>query len=442
MGSKISGSANLDGVDVKGNVIGDGIEIGGRLSLKGATFSNISLLGANVSGGVELVGSAVAGTFNADRMNIRGNLFLRDGARFANIDLLGARISGGVELVGSIVTGAVNADGMEVGGSLLMRGEANFKSVGLRGAKIGGNVELSGSIVQDTLNAEGINVGNSLILGNRSTLTDIHLTRGRIAGDLQLSGGTYKGKVDLTGSVIGGELGLSSRHAQSHAKWRNGAFLALRNAHVEVLQASKEGWYLSGEDKFLPVELTGFTFKQFGGHKMSSSTGMEAESPEWLISWIESQVGHEENYDPQPYTQLAQVLLSAGKTEKAKAIRYAGFEYKYDFDTTVSLWDRIWLIISKCFLGYGEYPFRVLYWFIGLVATGALLARWSKQRTVRGFMGLWYSLENALPLIEMNERFKKVDHGRSWLTHFFCFHKAFGFILATVLVAALSLLGT
>ena len=55
-------------------------------------------------------------------------------------------------------------------------------------------------------------------------------------------------------------------------------------------------------------------------------------------------------------------------------------------------------------------------------------------------MGLWYSLENTLPLIDTNERFKNVQHGRPWLDHFFHFQKAFGFVLATVLVAALTLL--
>ena len=86
------------------------------------------------------------------------------------------------------------------------------------------------------------------------------------------------------------------------------------------------------------------------------------------------------------------------------------------------------------------YPFRVLYWFVRLVVLGGLLAQRSKQPSVRRWMGLWYSLENALPLIETNERFKNVEHGRPWLVHFFHFQKAFGFLLATVLVGALTLL--
>ena len=55
-------------------------------------------------------------------------------------------------------------------------------------------------------------------------------------------------------------------------------------------------------------------------------------------------------------------------------------------------------------------------------------------------MGLWYSFENALPLIETTQRFRNVEHGRLLLAHFFHFQKVFGFALATVLVVALTLL--
>lgn len=93
-------------------------------------------------------------------------------------------------------------------------------------------------------------------------------------------------------------------------------------------------------------------------------------------------------------------------------------------------------------MGYGVYPFQALYWFILLVVLGGLLAQRSEQRSLRGWTGLWYSLENALPLIDTTDRFKGVKHDRAWLTHFFHFQKAFGFVLATILVAALTLLGS
>ena len=71
---------------------------------------------------------------------------------------------------------------------------------------------------------------------------------------------------------------------------------------------------------------------------------------------------------------------------------------------------------------------------------GGVVAQWSNDQSVRRWAGLWYSLENVLPLIETNERFKEVVHDRPCLVHFFHFQKAFGFFLATILVGALTLL--
>ena len=197
---------------------------------------------------------------------------------------------------------------------------------------------------------------------------------------------------------------------------------------------------MSGGDGLLPTDLTGFTFNRLGGLDTSGGTGMGDESADWLIGWIEAQRDHGENYDPQPYTQLARVLEAAGATEKAKAIRYAKFKHKHDHDESMSVAGHAVLTMGQYFIGYGVYPFRALCWFFGFVVFGGLLAQCSKEPSVRRWMGLWYSLESALPLIETNERFRNVDHDRPWLTHFFHFQKAVGFVLATVLVGALTLL--
>ena len=98
--------------------------------------------------------------------------------------------------------------------------------------------------------------------------------------------------------------------------------------------------------------------------------------------------------------------------------------------------------LKRYFVGYGVFPFRALYWFGGLVAVGWVLSQSSKAQSVRGWMGLWYSLENALPLIQTTERFKWVNHGRPWLNHVFPVQKVIGFVLSTVLVAALTLLSS
>ena len=166
---------------------------------------------------------------------------------------------------------------------------------------------------------------------------------------------------------------------------------------------------------------------------------MGDESADWLVGWIKAQRDHGDHYDPQPYTQLAQVLEAAGATDKAKAIRYAKFEHKHDHDNSMNAFDRALLTMDKYFWGFRLYPFEVLCWFFWLVVIGAVVAQFSKDSSVRRWMGLWYSVENALPLIETNERFKNAEHGRPCLAHFFHVQKVLGFVFATVLVGALTL---
>ena len=203
------------------------------------------------------------------------------------------------------------------------------------------------------------------------------------------------------------------------------------------------GWDIPGNEKgTVPTDLTGFTYNRFGGLLVSSGKGMGEETAKKLIQWIEAQHDHGTHYDPQPYEQLAKVLRDAGAEEKAKAIRYAKFEHKSRHDNQMGEWESAWLEAQRLLVGYGVYPFRVLYWFGGLVGIGALLAFFSADRNVRRFpYPLWYSLENALPLIDLNHAFNSADHGKRWLSSFFHLQKLAGFLFATILVGALSLLG-
>ena len=439
VGARIAEDVALNGSTVTGMLSADGMEVEGTLFLRdGGTFGGIRLLGARVSHNVEFNGSTVIGRLNADGLEVGGTLFLRDGGNFADIDLLGARIARNVEFDTSTVTGLLNADRLEVGGGLFLRDGGRFAGIYLHNARIAANAEISGSTVAGRLNAPGVEVEGSLYLRG-GTFADISLLAAKIGRDVQLSGSGFTGALDLTGAMIGGELHLSSGWLENSPNWRNGASLILRNVEVDVLQARKDSWNISGVDGLLPTELTGFKFNRLGGLDTSGSASMGDESADWLVDWIEAQRDHGSSYDPQPYTQMAHVLEAAGASDKAKAILYAKFKHKHVHDKSLNALDRAVLTLERYFWGYRLYPLQVLCWFAGLVALGVLLAQFSKDSSVRRWMSLWYSLENAVPIIETNERFKNVEHGRPCLRHFFHCQKAVGFVLATVLVGMLAL---
>ena len=441
--TKFKHSLKLYGTTVTGKLNANHLGVGADLKLsEGGTFSDISLLHAKIAGNVLLNKSTVTGLLNADGLEVGGHLFLRNGVEYNGIDLVGARIAGQVVFNGSIVKGKLNASGLEVGGGLFLRKKGNFAEINLDGARITKSVDFNSSTVSGKLSARLLEVRGDLRLNINGTFKNVDLTGAKIGSNLLLSGSKFSGKFDLTEAAIGGGLRLSSRQRGIPPDWLNGASLVLRNASANVLQARKDSWEMSKGDGFLPTALSGFTFNRLGGLDEDSGADMGDESADWLVDWIEAHVEFGKNYDPQPYTQLAQVLEVAGKTGKANAIRYAKFEHKHDHDTSMSSIRRVLLTLEKIFVGYGVYPFRALYWFFGIVVAGAILAQWSKSPLVRGWMSLWYSLENALPLVETNEDFKTVKHERSWLNHFFQFQKVFGFVLATVLVGALTLLSS
>ena len=161
-------------------------------------------------------------------------------------------------------------------------------------------------------------------------------------------------------------------------------------------------------------------------------------------------------YGPQPYRQLAEVLRAQGAEAQADRVDFARLEHRRAtrFGDAVTTWDTMvaafrWTVDTAAlvFVGFGVYPGVALGWFLLLVGAGMVVGRASPELRERtAWTRLWYSLENALPLIEPSGRFAGITHlgpgGRSTrVANFFQFQKVAGFVLATVLVGALTLLG-
>ena len=173
-------------------------------------------------------------------------------------------------------------------------------------------------------------------------------------------------------------------------------------------------------------------------------------TPAWLIRWIEAQPAHDDRYDPQPYEQLAAALDAAGEDDKARAVRVATLDHRAR-NPDAGFWERRLLSLSRALIGHGEHPFRVLWWFAGLVAIGFVVVSGSGAPTLRHAPGrhpaavmagwFWYSLENALPLVPLKPAHAAAEHGSAWIEGFFHAQKVLGFALATILVGALTGLG-
>ena len=84
-----------------------------------------------------MIGASFDGALNADFLQVGGTLFMRsegqNKATFKDVILAGAKITGQVYMTGASFDGALNAGSLQVGGNLVMtsqgQNKASFKDV-------------------------------------------------------------------------------------------------------------------------------------------------------------------------------------------------------------------------------------------------------------------------------------------------------------------------
>lgn len=347
------------------------------------------------------------------------------------LQLTGASFERSLIVNSSDVGRLINAERVRIGGALVLR-LSDINSLRLLDAEIEGGVSFMGSAFERLVNADGVRVGGSLLLRDSEFFEELDLLGADVGDDIQFGDSRFEGAVDMTGTRVAGEILLSgARHGAP--EWGADARLILRNVSADALQAEERAWTLV-DGSPLPTDLTGFAYARLGGLTAAEGETMADSDAKWLAGWIADQPYHNARYDPQPYEQLAAALDAAGATGTARRIRYEKFEHKRRA-ANVGLWETARLHASRWLIGHGL-------WFAGLVALGMAAAWRGGAPELRGFWPkLWYSLENALPLVELKPGHKEIAHPRPWVENFFHAQKLIGFALATILVGALTLLG-
>ena len=374
--------------------------IGGYLLMgPGADFKEVSLINAHVGGTLNLTGAKVTGTLNMNGANIDGSLLMRNGAEFADGILLSAHVGGQLDLDCAKVTGTLDMDSAAIGSDLFMRAGQYSKPINLVFAEVGGNLDLRGS-----------------------TLAGLDLTGMRIDGELSLASGGVMPTSCSTGSGAA-------------IVWGDGATLILRNAQAGVLQDEPEANVWPQQ-----TDLNGFTYKRLGGFAASPEAAVEQRGPQWFRDWL----ARGEPYTPQPYQQASNVLREMGHPEMANDVLYAGRERERS-----EAWERgdnlRWLGLSllNWTMGYGigHRYFWSLRWVVGLVLVATIVLgvtgqntppRWGEKR-----IGIWYSFDMLLPIIELRKAHYDVDL-KGFARYWFYFHKLMGYVLASFLIAGLA----
>jgi len=228
-----------DGLTVKGDVFFGTTTNGRRFEADGQDA--VRLLGATIGGDLVMQGARLGGQetengLSADRMTVKGGVFLStgtDGTRFEAdgkdaVRLPGATIGGTLDMQGARIGGpeaerGLNAGLMTVKGSVFLRTDTDgtrFEAEGkvavfLLGASIGGNLEMHGSKLGGTGAESGLNADGMTVKGGVFLRTATDGTRFEADGKdaVRLLGATIDGNLEMDGARLGGPKAERSLNA-------------------------------------------------------------------------------------------------------------------------------------------------------------------------------------------------------------------------------------
>ncbi|MEL7468506.1 MAG: hypothetical protein AAFN27_08625 [Pseudomonadota bacterium] len=456
-GAIFARSLSLFGSTVHHFISANDLRLNGNFVLNSLiVIGNVDLVNAKIGGFMSLSSPIIMGSIDADLVSIGSGFFVRDGAHVRNLDLLGARIVGDLVVQSSTIVGSFDASDVTIGGNLVLNQEGSFQNVDLRNANIGSQIIATDSRFTGKFHAPNIVVEGNIFFRGGASFSDVDLSSAIVKGTVQLAGSEFAGTFDLSGGEIG-ELILfrpgtiDEDHANSDDPiWLAGGQLVLRNLQAHALQARSTSWRRARESEWIEADLSGLQYERLGGYRADQAPTLIDEGAEELVGWLEG-VRPERmvnRYTPGPYEHLVELLRQEGLGAKADAVEYAKFEHRSATPPGgTPWWDRLFFWpLSKYLVGYGVYPFWLLLYVAGLIGLGWLVALFSYDNRLSAwtfrsaFDRLWYSVENALPLIELSERHKQINHCSAWVESFYHIQKLLGFVLATYLVGALTIL--
>ena len=410
-GAKIVGALDFEAATLRCPLLLVGCYIDKPVTLLGATIPALNLHGSHLP------------DLKADRVSVRGSVFLRGGfTATGEVRLPRAQIDGDLSCIGASFTNqkgpALNADGVSVRGNVfLSEGFTATGEVRLLGAQIGGQLNCNGSFTNQkgpALSADRVNVRGGVFLREGFTATgEVRLLGAQIGGDLSCDRGSFSnqngpalsadgvnvrgnvflsekfsatGEVRLLGAQIGGDLSCDGGSFTN----QNGDALVMERATVEGtffmrelagapvgrvdLMGAKVG-ILCDDAKSWPAKdylaLDGFVYEAIAP---GSPTRAE-ERLDWLGRQPEKQ------FLPQPYEQLIRVLRNMGDERGARKIAIAKQKALRKSGALGGL-GKAWNYLVGGVVGHGYRPILALGWLASFVLLATMLF-WSASRSGR-----------------------------------------------------------
>jgi len=338
-----------------------------------------------------------------------GHLQSLDLSRDVTGDITGDRatVTGDLQLIGGRY-GAISGDRITITGDLEFIG-GDFGPVSLFRAEIGGSLDCSAG----------------RFVGGTDPLSIVEAT---IRGDASFNNGfTTNGVVDLTLAQIGRGLSFKDAHfigagvnglnadratIDGTFYWDSvartpGTELNLTSARTAALWDDTASWPATGN-----LFIDDFVYGDITGGPNDAQT---------RLRWLARQPT---GYRPQPYGQLAKVMRERGSDVGAVDVMMAKEDARRDLGG-LGWSERLWSRVLDATIGYGYRPMRALWWIFSFVALGSVLFELGyRERAITPtepaaydafvqsgepprhyppFNAVVYSLENFLPVVDLNQ---------------------------------------
>ena len=361
-GAWVTGTLDLEECrDLRGITLAD-CRFDSPLILQSASIDSLLLDGSILPG------------LAAERLQARGGIHLRSAEINGAIDLRGAQLDGDLVLDGSTVvqTGGIAFDAAYVvtRGDLTLRGSRFRGSVKVVGAQLTGDLSLIGTSLEHAegvaLAADGVKVAGDVDLRSVSITGESSFIGARVSGDIKLDGGTFEapGAIALTlnRAVIEGALFLRGGVKTDGA-------LSLNGTQVGTIVDEPESWPRAGD-----LLLNRFRYGGFVGGPVDARTRLD-----WLSRQAPERWG--EDFWPQPYEHLSNVLDQMGHRDDARRILFEKERLQRRMRRTRANRPRRAILLLKDALllatvGYGLHPLLAFIWIaiLWLAGVGLLAA--------------------------------------------------------------------
>ena len=364
---------------------------------------------------------------------LRGDTVLRQAIFRREVDLRGSKVSGHLDLAGAAFHDGLLMGGVTIEGNVLAC-NAFFDRADLRGLVVRKLFDLSNATViaemvfdsavikGDLLVRRGICEFNRLLShqADRGSFGNVYLDYAEVGGNLDLSGGIFK-CLSLAKAKVAGELTLE-KPSLGLTEW------------PEEGKRCPGGTAESGRSRS-NLELEGLRYSRIAGSNQGGESTTDSSEAQYFIDWIQ----RDSSFSLQPYVELASALRDAGERQLANDVVFASREAERANSTGTH---RAMLAVLGWIVGYGVgyRALRILIWYGGLVLVGSgifLLAVKSRRRA-HLLDALLYSIDNALPVVDLGTSMCAIGE-RRWVRYVFFFHRLVGYLL--IAVAALVLTG-